>query len=142
MALALFGDDLLSPFLGGHLSNSLANTNNYGRSIPIDISETEREFSVKADVPGIDKNRLKVYQDGDVLSISAETKHENKGDKEEKGVKYHRVERSSSFVKRSIRMPDSADLSQIKAAYKDGTLHLSIPKKEKEINRNRQIAIE
>ena len=43
-----------------------------------------------------------------------EKKQENKEEKEEKGVKYHRVERSSSFVKRSIRMPDSADLSQIK----------------------------
>ena len=39
MALALFGDDLLSPFLGGQLSSSLQNTSNYGRSIPIDISE-------------------------------------------------------------------------------------------------------
>jgi HSP20 family protein len=142
MALALFGDDLLSPFLGGHLSSTVANSNQYGRSIPIDISETEREFSLKADVPGVSKDHLKVYQDGDVLSISAENKHENKQEKEEKGVKYHRVERSSSFVKRSIRMPDSADLTQIKAAFKDGTLHLTIPKKEKEINRNRQIAIE
>lgn len=44
------------------------------------------------------------------------------------GVKYHRSERSSLYVSRSIRMPDTADLSQIKAKYQDGTLHLDIPK--------------
>lgn len=47
---------------------------------------------------------------------------EHKEDKEEKGVKYHRVERSSSFVKRSIRMPDSADLSNIKVGVKSDLL--------------------
>ena len=49
-----------------------------------------------------------------VSPCAQESKHEDKTEKEEQGVKYHRVERSSSFVKRSIRMPDSADLSQIK----------------------------
>ena len=65
-----------------------------------------------------------------LTSASLPCAQEKKEDKDEKGVKYHRVERSSSFVKRSIRMPDSADLSQIKvrllhgqAALFDGSLH-------------------
>ena len=45
-------------------------------------------------------------------------------------VKLHRVERSTTFMKRSLRMPDSADLSKITARYQDGVLNLDIPKHE------------
>ena len=51
--------------------------------------------------------------------------------------RYHRMERSSQFVRRTVRMPETADLDQIKAKYDNGVLQLSIPKKEDERSRQR-----
>ncbi|MCA1957591.1 MAG: Hsp20/alpha crystallin family protein, partial [Nitrospira sp.] len=63
----------------------------------------------------------------DVLSISGERKYE----KDEKGKKYHRVERAYGSFLRSFTLPQDADGSKVSATYKDGVLAIHLPKSEK-----------
>lgn len=63
-----------------------------------------------------------------VLSVN---KSENKDEeKEEEGVKWHHTERSHFFMKRSLRLPETADMDSASAAYKDGVLTVTVPKRE------------
>jgi HSP20 family protein len=93
----------------------------------VDISETEAEYAIKAELPEVKKEDVKVTVEDGVLTLQGERKQE----KEEKGKKYHRVERSYGRFVRSFTLPDSVDESKVKAEYTDGVLHLHLPKSEK-----------
>lgn len=90
----------------------------------VDISETDTEFVIKADIPDVKKEDVKVSVDNGVLSIQGEKSQE----KEEKGKKFHRIERSYGSFSRSFTLPDNVDATQVKASFKDGVLHLQVPK--------------
>jgi HSP20 family protein len=92
----------------------------------VDIAETDKEFSIKAEIPEVKKEDVKVTVDNGILTISGERKQE----KEEKDKKFHRVERFYGSFMRSFTLPDSADDSKIEALFKDGMLKLTIPKTE------------
>ncbi len=92
----------------------------------VDISETEEQIKIRAEVPGVKKEDINLNIEDNVLSISGEKKVEEKEEKEN----YHRVERSFGCFKRSIYLPDISDQKNIKAQYNDGVLTVSIPKKE------------
>lgn len=92
----------------------------------VDISETGTEFLIKAELPDIKKEDVKVTVEGGVLTIQGERNRE----KEEKGKKYHRVERSYGRFVRSFTLPDSVDAAAVKAEYADGVLNLHLPKSE------------
>ncbi len=92
-----------------------------------DISETDTEYLIKAEIPGVKKEDVKVtIQDG-ILTIQGERKME----KEEKDKKYHRIERSYGSFTRSFRLPDDADESAVKAEFKDGLLNVTLTKSAK-----------
>jgi len=93
----------------------------------VDISEDDKEYVVKAELPEMKKEEIKINVLDDVLSISGERKYE----KEEKGKKYHRVERAYGSFVRSFTLPEDADGSKVSAEYKDGVLHVRLPKSEK-----------
>jgi HSP20 family protein len=93
----------------------------------VDISETEAEYAIKAELPEVKKEDVKVTVEDGVLTLQGERKQE----KEEKGKKYHRVERSYGRFVRSFTLPDTVDESKVKAEYTDGVLHLHLPKSEK-----------
>jgi HSP20 family protein len=93
----------------------------------VDISEDDKEYVVKAELPEMKKEEIKISVHDDVLSITGERKYE----KEEKGKKYHRVERSYGSFMRSFTLPEDADGSKVHAEYKDGVLTVSLPKSEK-----------
>jgi HSP20 family protein len=90
----------------------------------VDISETDNEFMVKAEIPEVNKEDVKVSVDNGVLTIQGERKQE----KEEKGKKFHRVERYYGSFARSFTLPDNVDETKVKATFKDGMLTLQIPK--------------
>ena len=90
----------------------------------VDIAETDEAFAVKAELPEIDKDDVKVTIDNGVLTIEGERKQE----KEEKGKKFHRIERHYGSFYRSFTLPANVDESAVKATFKDGMLNLSIPK--------------
>ena len=94
----------------------------------VDIYETkDREYVIKADLPEVKKEDVKLTVQDDVMSISGERKYE----KEEKGKKYHRVERAYGSFMRSFTLPEDADGSKVSAEYKDGVLKVRLPKSEK-----------
>src|SRR5262252_5884837 len=87
--------------------------------IPLaDITEDEKEYLIKAELPEMRKQDVKVTVENGVLTISGERKFE----KEEKKTKYHRVERGYGTFMRSFTLPDDADGNKIKAEFKNGLL--------------------
>jgi HSP20 family protein len=90
----------------------------------VDISETDHEFIIKAEIPEVGKEDLKVTVDNNVLTIRGERKQE----KEEKGKKFHRVERYYGTFARSFTLPENVDQAKIEASFKDGMLNLRLPK--------------
>jgi HSP20 family protein len=93
----------------------------------VDISETDGEYQIKAEIPDVRKEDVKVTLEDGVLTIQGERKQE----KEEKGKKYHRIERSYGSFVRSFSLPDVIDEEKVKAEFKDGVLNLHLPKSEK-----------
>lgn len=90
----------------------------------VDITETDAEFIVKAEIPEVKKEDVKVTVENGVLTIQGERKQE----KEEKGKRFHRVERYYGTFVRSFTLPDNVDGAKIKATFKDGMLNLQLPK--------------
>ncbi|MBM4121237.1 MAG: Hsp20/alpha crystallin family protein [Nitrospira sp.] len=93
----------------------------------VDIVEDEKEYLIKAELPEVKKEDVKVTVEDDVLTITGERKYE----KEEKGKKYHRVERAYGSFERSFTLPEDADGSKVNAEFKDGILKVRLPKSEK-----------
>jgi HSP20 family protein len=94
---------------------------------PVDIAEDDKEYTIKAELPGVNKEDVKVTVEGGVLSITGERKSE----KEEKDKKYHRIERSYGSFIRSFTLPEGTASDKIGAEFKDGILKLHLPKDEK-----------
>lgn len=93
----------------------------------IDIEESKEAFNVKAEVPGMKREDIKITVDNNTLVIEGERKSE----KEEKEKTYHRIERSYGKFYRAIGLPREIDESGIKAKYEDGVLQIELPKTEK-----------
>ncbi|TAJ07986.1 MAG: Hsp20/alpha crystallin family protein [Nitrospirae bacterium] len=93
----------------------------------VDITEDDKEYLIKAELPEVKKEDIKLTVDEDVLTITGERKYE----KEEKGKKYHRVERAYGSFMRSFTLPEDADASKVSADCKDGLLKVHLPKSEK-----------
>ena len=92
----------------------------------VDITEDDKEYLVKAEIPEMKKEDIKINIHDDVLTVSGDRKYE----KEEKGKKFHRVERAYGSFMRSFALPENADGSKISAEYKDGMLKIHLPKSE------------
>jgi HSP20 family protein len=92
----------------------------------VDITEDDKEYVVKAEIPEMKKEDIKINVHDDVLTVSGERKYE----KEEKGKKFHRVERAYGSFMRSFTLPEDADGSKVNAEYKDGMLKVHLPKCE------------
>ena len=90
----------------------------------VDISETDNSFQIKAEVPGIRKEDVKVTLEDGILTLQGERHKEH----EEKGLRFHRVERSYGNFIRSFTLPSNVDMQQLKAHFHDGLLEVEIPK--------------
>ncbi|MDD5138970.1 MAG: Hsp20/alpha crystallin family protein [Verrucomicrobiales bacterium] len=90
----------------------------------VDIIEDEKEYLVKAELPEVKKEEIKVRVRDHTLSITGERKAE----KEEKGKKYHRIERTYGSFERSFMLPEEADAGKITSEFKDGVLKVHLPK--------------
>jgi len=93
----------------------------------VDITEDPKEYLIKAELPEIKKDEIKIGVQNDVLVISGERKYE----KEEKDKKYHRIERAYGSFSRSFTIPEDADPDKVSAEFKEGVLHVHIPKSER-----------
>ena len=104
----------------------------------MDIAEDDKEYTVKAELPGLNKENIKVSVEGGVLSIAGERKVE----KEEKNKRYHRIERSYGSFTRSFTLPDDASGEKVSAEFKDGVLKVHLPKEEKAKSQSVEVKID
>ena len=93
---------------------------------PLDVQETDTEYLVKADLPDVKREDVTVAVDNGVLAVEGERKME----KEEKGRKFHRVERSYGKFVRRLAIPTDVDEKKVAADFKDGVLNVHLPKSE------------
>ena len=95
-------------------------------AMKIDVSEDDKGFTVKADIPGVKKEDIQVDIDDDQVSLRAQAKKEKEQKKDEKVVY---SERAYGMVSRSFTLPADVDAKAARAEYKDGVLTLTLPKK-------------
>jgi HSP20 family protein len=103
----------------------------------VDITEDDKEYLIKAELPEVKKEDVKVTVENGVLTLSGERKFE----KEEKNKKYHRVERAYGGFMRRFTLPDDADPENVKAEFKDGMLTVHLSKSEKAKSKQREVAV-
>ena len=105
---------------------------------PVDIMEDDKEFVITAELPEMKKEDIQITFENNTLSICGERKFEQ----EQKGRRFHRVERGYGSFCRSFTVPESAQKEQINAEFKDGVLRVHVPKSEKrQTEEAKQIAI-
>jgi HSP20 family protein len=90
----------------------------------MDIQETDKEYLVKADLPDVKREDVKVAIEEGILTVEGERKQE----KEEKNKKFHRVERSYGKFVRKLAVPAEVDAQKVAAEFKDGVLNVHLPK--------------
>src|SRR5215471_15036785 len=101
----------------------------------VDVAETENEFTIRAELPGIEPKDVAVTVDNNVLTI----KGERSADKEIKKENYYRMERAYGTFSRSFTLPGFVDTGNVRAEFKSGLLVLTLPKKAAAKSRNVEI---
>lgn len=103
----------------------------------LDIGASDKEYTVTVELPGVDEKEISLEVVNDTLRISGEKKQE----KEEKNKNYYRMERSYGSFQRVLSLPDDADHDGIKAAFKNGVMQVTIPRKEAAKAKVKQIEV-
>lgn len=102
--------------LAGHVAGSLAPT--------MDMSETDKEFEITAELPGLEEADVQLNVVDNILTIRGEKKNQ----REEKEKNYYLLERSYGSFSRSLELPNGVDLDSIKAVISKGVLKVTVPK--------------
>ena len=113
--------------------DSAAATANWAPSV--DISEDDKAFTLRADIPGVEPKDFDISMERGVLTIKGERQSENVEEKEN----YRRVERQSGQFYRRFTLPDSADADKIEAKSVHGVLTITIPKQEVALSRRIEV---
>jgi len=103
----------------------------------VDVTEDNENLYVHAEVPGVDKNDIKINLVGDVLTISGEKRSEEKDEKKN----YYRTEINYGSFTRSFTLPSEVVIDKISAEYKEGVLNITLPKTEEAKIVEKQIEI-
>ena len=103
----------------------------------MNVSETDKEFRVTAELPGVTEQDIDVSLDDDVLTIRGEKKFERTDEKEN----FHFVERSYGTFQRSLRLPYPVDPEQVQASFENGVLTVTVPKTGRQ-ERSRRIQVQ
>ncbi len=101
----------------------------------INISETDEQFSIEVEIPGMKKEDININIENNTLTISGERKQKT----EEDGRRFHRVETNFGSFNRSFQLPDHVDEESIEATYSNGVLQINMGKREEKLKK--QIAI-
>ncbi len=108
------------------------------RWIPaMDLIETETDFVLKADLPGVSESDVNIELEDNVLTISGERKAEH----EERKTGYYRVERSFGSFRRALTLPEGVDPESVKATFANGVLEVTVPKPAQQVPRKVQISV-
>jgi HSP20 family protein len=104
-----------------------------GVKVRTNVSETEKEIRLTAELPGIEMKDVSVEVVGDRITIKGEKKSEKDEKVEEEGRTFHRVERTSGAFERMMRLPFEIDPKTVVADVKNGVLTVLVPKPAKEV---------
>ena len=132
-------DDVFSGFGGFGLPGAFAPALQQMPAAPkIDVSETENEIQIKAEMPGIDQKDVEVLLEDDRLIIRGEKKEE----REDKDRNYHVRERVQGVFSRTLPLPFAPDPNQVKAEFKDGVMTITIPKPQEVKQKQHRIDVQ
>ena len=106
----------------------------------IDVSETDNEIQVTAEMPGIDQNDVQVLLEDDRLIIRGEKKEEREEDDKERN--YHFRERVQGAFSRTLPLPFAPDPNQVKAEFKNGVMTITIPKPQEVKQKQHRIEVQ
>jgi HSP20 family protein len=106
----------------------------------IDVSETDNEIQVTAEMPGIDQNNVQVLLEDDRLIIRGEKKEEHED--EDKNRNYHVRERVQGAFSRTLPLPFTPDPNQVKAEFKNGVMTITIPKPQEVKQKQHRIEVQ
>jgi HSP20 family protein len=120
------------------LPNESESTENYEWAPSADISETDKEYLIRAELPAVKKEDVKVTVDGGMLTIEGERRQQQ----EEKSEKYHQVESFYGSFSRSFALPDNVNVDAISCEDKDGVLTVHLPKSETQKTKAKQITVQ
>lgn len=144
----LGGFDDLDRVFDNFFRNAISNVNLGNVSMPaanltdmavkMNISETEKEYTISADLPGLTQEDISLTVEDGALTLSGEKLRES----EEEGKTFHRVERSYGKFSRTLQLPEDAQQDGISAAMKNGVLTIRIAKTVKQEKTQRKIEIE
>ena len=90
----------------------------------IDVQETEKEYLIKADLPEVKKDDVKVTMHDGVLTVEGERKLE----KEDRNRRFHKIERAYGKFVRRFTLPTEVEAAKVQAEFKDGVLNVHLPK--------------
>ena len=128
---ALFHNRLAS-VLGGERQASVA------WSPVVDIEETEKDYVISAELPGLDKDKVKVTVEDGVLTLSGERDLERTVE----GKTYHRIERSHGTFSRSFTLPEDSDAESVAAQFTNGVLAVRVAKREEALPKSIEVHVE
>lgn len=103
----------------------------------LDVSETDKAFAITAELPGLTEQDINVEVNGDVLTLSGEKRSEHEDNA--KGV--YRMERSYGRFQRQFTIPANVDAAKVDATFKNGVLHITLPKTAENKPATRKIAV-
>jgi HSP20 family protein len=103
----------------------------------VDICETEKEYCISAELPGVQKNDVQVTLDNGCLTIRGSRREQI----EEKNTRWHRRELAQGSFVRQFSLPDDAEEGKVDATFKDGILTVTIPKMKTKAPSPKQIAV-
>lgn len=115
-----------SDFFKGLMLQPLFRNMDMEPQIRVDVSDDGKAYTVKAEMPGVKKEDIKVSIDGNSVSISAEVKKESE---QKEGKQLLRSERYYGRIARSFGLEEDVDQGAVEAKYSDGVLQLTLPKK-------------
>ena len=119
-------EDFFQDFGKGFWVKPLAFPQETNLEMKIDVKEDDKAYTIRAEIPGVKKDDIKVDVEGNLVSVRAEVKQEKE---EKKGEKVVYSERAYGMASRSFTLPAEVDAKDAKAEYKDGLLSLTLPKK-------------
>ena len=122
----------LASVLGGEGVQSVA------WSPVVDIEETELNYLIRAELPGLSKKNVKVVVEDGVLTLSGERDLERKVE----GKTFHHIERSHGTFTRSFTLPENAEAESVSANYKDGLLEIRVAKSEEALPKSIEVRVE
>ena len=104
----------------------------------VDIEETKNDYVIRAELPGLDKDKVKVVVEDGILTLSGERDLERKVE----GKTFHRVERSYGTFSRSFTLPEAVNSEGVEAKFKDGLLEIHVAKLEELLPKSIEVRVE